>query len=98
VQRYYCNTCKYSFQSGYSNNSYAINDSEIITLVKEGCGVRSISRILEISTTTVIRRIKRIARGIEKPSYIPIGKEYQIDELATYLGKKEKRIWITYAL
>ena len=51
-----------------------------------------------MSPTTVIARIKRIAREIQKPDFISTGKEYQVDELATYIGYKKRRIWITYAL
>ena len=98
IQRYHCKSCKYSFQAEYKYSSYSVEDKRIKVLLINGCGIRSISRILEISPTTVITRIKRIAREIQKPNFIPIGKEYQIDELATYLGEKKRRIWITYAL
>ena len=98
IQRFYCRFCKCSFQSEYVKKSYLTNDNQIITLVKEGCGIRSISRILKISPTTVINRIKQIARSISKLIHISFGMEYQIDELSTYLGRKKRKIWITYAL
>ncbi len=91
IQRYYCKKCKYSFQSHYSNKSYEIEDKQVIKLLKEGCGIRSMSRILEISPTTVISRIKSIAKSIQQPSFIPFGKEYQIDELSTFIKQKITR-------
>lgn len=97
-QRFYCTSCRFSFQEEYLNESYLVTDHQIKTLVKEGCGIRSISRILKISPTTVISRIKQIAKSISKPTPIPLGKEYEIDELATYFIRKKKRIWVTYAL
>ena len=45
-QRYYCKICRFSHQENYTNNSCIVKDCEIITLVKEGCGIRSVSRIL----------------------------------------------------
>lgn len=98
IQLYFCKVCKSRFQESYQSNSCLTSDDQIKTLVREGCGIRSISRILKISPTTVISRIKRIAKSISKPSPIPLGKEYEIDELATYIIRKKKRIWITYAL
>lgn len=97
-QTYKCNTCKIRFIGKYKNKSYVVSDTSIITLVKEGCGIRSMARILNISPTTVISRIKRTSNSICRPFSIVNGKEYEIDELCTYLGNKKKRIWITYAL
>lgn len=97
-QRFFCKSCKYSFQEKYVYTSYTVSDKRIKVLLINGCGINGISRILEISPTTVITRIKRIAREIQKPNFIPTGKEYQIDELATYISYKKRRIWITYAL
>lgn len=92
VQRYYCKSCKHTFQLAYTYKSYEIPDKAIIKLVKEGCGIRSMSRILEISPTTVLMRIKSIAKTIKQPSYLAIGKEYQIDELSTFIQHKKRRI------
>lgn len=59
-------------------------------------GVRSISRLLCISCTTVLSRIRKIAGKIKPPALI-IGKEYEVDELCTYVMKKSRRIWIVSA-
>ncbi|WP_143013885.1 IS1-like element transposase [Mucilaginibacter sp. OK268] len=47
---------KKAYKSG--TNSYIINH------VREGCGIRSIARLLNIPPNTVIRRIKNIASTI----------------------------------
>lgn len=78
IQRYYCKQCKHSFAAKYINNSYKISDKRIVKLLKEGCGIRSISRILEISPTTVISRIKLIAKTINPPKYIPLGRSIKL--------------------
>jgi insertion element IS1 protein InsB len=67
-------------------------------LTKESCGIRSISRILNISPSTVIRRTKKIASGLARPYPILKGKCYEVDELFTYVGNKKNRICICYSL
>ncbi len=98
IQIYKCLNCKRRFREEYSYQSRLVTNQQIITLVKEGCGIRSIGRILNISPTTVISRIKRIANSIQKPAPILLGRSYEIDELCTYIGKKRRRVWVTYAL
>jgi len=66
-------------------------------LLREGCGIRSISRIMGISAVTVIRRILYIASEIKKPP-IATGRTYEADELKTYLCKKSNEQWIAYAI
>lgn len=97
-QRYICKNCKKSRVVSYTNHAYQpdLNQS-IITLTKEGLGIRSTARVLKISTTTSLKRIISMAKNI-KPPMISLGKEYEVDELCTYIGNKEKRIWIVCAL
>lgn len=97
-QRYKCRQCHRSFILSYSQCARNRNiDDQIAVLTCEGCGIRSISRILKISNTTVMSRIKSIALKIDRP-LISTGKEYEVDEICTYCKSKESRIWIVYAL
>jgi len=97
-QRYRCKTCKRTHSKTYLYTACNSGvDKAVICLVKEGCGIRSISRILGISTATVIRKIIRISKSLPKPM-IMLGKEYEVDEICTYLRKKSKPLWIVYAL
>jgi insertion element IS1 protein InsB len=57
----------------------------------------NISRILKIGVNTVLRRIKAIASRITKP-LISFGKEYEMDELCTYVKSKSRKCWIAYAI
>ncbi|HTH54580.1 MAG TPA: IS1 family transposase [Cyclobacteriaceae bacterium] len=99
VQRYQCRGCKKYWQGSYTYKACERNISEqIFTLKKESCGVRSISRILRISIVTVIRRIKRIGQQIQRPSAILKGKEYEVDELRTYIGNKGRLYWVVCAM
>lgn len=97
-QRYLCKICKATRVANYTYNAYQINiDQQIVLLTKEGLGIRSTARVLQISTTTLLKRILLIANSIKQPM-IPMGKECEVDELCTYLGNKNRRIWLVCAL
>ena len=97
-QRYFCILCKKSFQSKYIYQACKPQvNSKIIALLKEGCGIRSISRLLGISPTTTLKRILAISSKIKSP-LITMGKVYEVDELCTYIGNKNRKRWIAYSL
>ncbi len=99
VQRYGCKECKKYWQTSYVYKACEeYIDQQIIGLKKESCGMRSISRILKISLVTVIKRIKSIARRISRPFAILKGKEYEVDEMRTFIGNKQRLYWVVYAL
>jgi len=98
IQLLRCGTCKRYQRSIYKYKARTPGaDQRIILYVREGCGIRSISRIRGIAVSTVIARIKRIARGLGT-GYIPKSRRYEVDELSTYIGNKMNRIWVAYAL
>lgn len=97
-QRYKCKACTKRFISNYTYNAYQPTlNQQIISLTQEGLGIRSTARVLEISATTLLRRIISIANKIPRP-FISKGKVYEVDELRTYVKSKNKLIWIVYAL
>src|SRR5690606_19896491 len=97
-QRYICKSCKKTQVENYTYKAYntAVNE-QIIILTKEGLGIRSTARVLAISTTTLLKRIVLIAQNISRP-VISRGKTYEVDEMRTFLKRKDKLIWIVYAL
>jgi insertion element IS1 protein InsB len=98
IQRYRCKTCRKTQLHGYKKQAYqASTNSFIVTLLKEGLGIRSIARVLKIAVGTVIKRIKLIAAGVKLP-VISTGRVYEVDELRTYIGNKARECWVTYAL
>jgi insertion element IS1 protein InsB len=99
VQKWYCSACKKYQQSGYQYQACRIAVVRMVpALVGEGVGVRSIGRLLQIATTTVLRKILQIARRIEKPP-VPLNRPaFEMDELRTYIGHKDNQYWIAYAL
>jgi len=97
-QRYKCKQCGSRFLNNYTYKSYLPSVNANITgLKKEGMGIRSISRYLGISHTTVIDRIKAIASRTKKP-VLHSGRVYELDEMCTWIGDKESRYWLAYAI
>lgn len=96
-QRFRCKTCFKTFIYHYTRQHLKNIDREIVLLLKEGCGIRSIGRILHISAVTVIRKIRIIADAILMPE-INIRQSFQIDELYTFVGNKNNPKWVIYAI
>ena len=96
-QRYKCKSCHRKQQALYSYNAYqkGIN-GEIVALTKEGVGIRSTARILDISPTILLCRIVQIARTISRPPVIN-QRTYEVDEIKSFVRRKSKHIWIAYA-
>ncbi len=67
-------------------------------LVCNSVGIRGIARVLKIAVNTVVKQIKRVAEQITKPP-IPLNRQsFEIDELRTYIGKRENQYWVAYIL
>jgi len=98
IIRYRCKTCCKTQVERYTYKAYDKNiNQQIIRLTKEGLGIRSTARVLKISATTLLKRIVSIAQSISQPA-VPKGKTYEVDEMRTFLKRKNKLIWIVYAL
>ena len=97
-QRYFCKKCKTTKVEFYTYKAYKqeINQN-IVALTKEGVGILGSARLLAISPTTLLKRIKEIASNITQPA-ISKNKSYEIDEMRTFIGNKNRLIWIVYAL
>ncbi|HEU5363882.1 MAG TPA: IS1 family transposase [Hanamia sp.] len=97
-QRYKCKSCNRTFIATYQYNACKPGISQWIqSLLKESCGIRSISRLLQISVTTVLKRIISIAKTIRKP--LPaLHKTYEVDEMRIFYKSKTRKLWIVYAL
>jgi insertion element IS1 protein InsB len=63
----------------------ASTDVQVRLLVREGMGIRGITRILNISKGTVFARIKELAARIKKPMDAVHKASFEVDELWTYL-------------
>ena len=59
LQRFYCNSCRKSFQKEfiYNGNQPGVQE-RLVDMAMNGSGVRDTSRVLGISQNTVIKRLK----------------------------------------
>lgn len=97
-QQFYCKNCHKRCIDFYCYKAYKLTtNAKIIQFIKEGLGIRSTARILQISTTTLLKRIITIAKKIPNPIFYK-NKSYEVDEMRCYLKRKDKPIWIVYAL
>lgn len=98
-QRYKCTSCKKKFHLKYTYEAYNEHtNSFIISLLKEGCGVRSISRILKISKNTVLSRMLKIAKEIKIPYFNKLGCQFEVDEMFIKLANGKTQNWLIYAI
>ena len=89
-QRYRCTSCGKTQVEQYSYAAYHCTvNQNILALIKAGVGIRGIARLLQISTTTVLDRIKKIAERLTPPPLIK-GSSNEVDELCTFVQKKKK--------
>jgi insertion element IS1 protein InsB len=86
-QRYKCKGCSKTCIDSYSNKACITSNISITALLVEGCGIRSIARLLCISNTTVLKHILLIAKNMSKPA-ISVNKAYEVTRL----------LWIAYAV
>ena len=69
-QQFYCKSCNKRCIDYYNYNACKGNTNAKITqFIKEGLGIRSIARVLQIATTTVLKRIITIAKKIQNPIF-----------------------------
>jgi insertion element IS1 protein InsB len=97
-QRFQCKSCRKTFIGSYTRNTIGQHTSDQIKmLLKEGCGIRSIGRLLGISATSVLRKIAIISASVGEP-LIKENQVFEMDELYSFVGSKAKKIWIIYAI
>ena len=97
IQKYVCKSCYRYQQATYLNKAWnGDTDNSIAKLLNEGVALRGIARILDISLTTIIKRIQIIASGIRKVIRLDKKHVYEMDELWTYTGNKKNEIWLMY--
>ncbi|MBL7706332.1 MAG: IS1 family transposase [Taibaiella sp.] len=101
VQTYYCKGWfKYQRTNSVPDKIKKEQKFWIIKYNNEGMSIRSMGRILKLSPSSVVRMLRFISGTIQKPVLAEQNKEYEIDELCTYIGKNvpSNYCWITYAI
>jgi insertion element IS1 protein InsB len=97
-QKYFCRQFKKYQQSTYRYNAYKPKiEYKILTLHRNGLGIRAIARVLRIAINTVLACIQKLAKNTTRPP-IPFNRRsVEIDEISTYVGRKENQFWVAYA-
>lgn len=98
VQKFYCKQCTRYQQAIYTSEAYHPQSNDrIAALIREGMGLRSISRVLHISLKTIIHRVLKTGDKISKPFHGSRNGVYELDELWSFFGRKDNETWIMYA-
>jgi insertion element IS1 protein InsB len=99
AQKLFCSGCRKYQQEAYRYRACQRHVGALVgQLVGESVGIRGIARILEIGTSTVMRHIIKRANEITKPDVLTDQPSFELDELWTYIGRKENEHWVAYAL
>lgn len=98
-QKLRCRTCGKHQLSTYRYRACRPGLNEAISgLLTEGVGMRGIARILKISVTTILARIRHMATAITKPPHVLRGAVIEMDELWTFVKRKANEVWLMYAI
>ncbi len=99
IQRYRCKHCQKYQQEYYTKPRISKRKYKQVQLLNnEGCGIRSISRLLYIAASSVVRFIGFVANLLSIPQFKEKGENYEIDELRTFCGNKKNECWVIYAI
>ncbi len=95
-QNYICVNCGRQFLDHYDCQGYSDDVKQLcLRMYVNGMGVRSISRVTNIAHTTILNWIAQAGERLPD-SYDPkeIPQVGELDELETFVGKKQNKIWI----
>lgn len=97
-QNYLCKGCGRQFQTCYSYKGCERSNRTLAAkCLCRGSGIRDCSLISQLSKGAVLRLIKtKASQIIIKPEQLCYN-QVQIDEQWSYVGKKEKKVWMLYA-
>lgn len=66
-------------------------------MTMNGSGIRDIARVLSISINTVLKTIRKQAAKVCEPAVPERITDLEIDEMWSFVGKKENQRWLWYA-
>ncbi len=99
MQKYRCQSCGKYQQAQYQYAACHKPAHELfLKCLKAGNSLRGIQLITGISVNTQIRWIRKLGRVLKPPQAIRLHDDYELDELCTYVGNKNKRRWVISAI
>jgi insertion element IS1 protein InsB len=97
-QNYKCKDCGRQFQMLYDYPGCQPENRQLaLRCLCRGSGIRDCSVISKLSCGAVLRLIKKEAAALSVKPRLWHYKSVQIDEQWSYVGKKEKKVWMLYA-
>lgn len=95
-QNYICVSCGRQFLDQYEPKGYSEDVKRLcLKMYVHGMGVRGISRVTDSTHTTILNWIEQSGELLPEcydPKQIPqVG---ELDELETFVGKKQNKLWI----
>lgn len=101
TQKYFCKVCsKYQCAVYTYQLLSAAEDFKTAAVTKEAMSISSVSRILQIPTSTVSGRLLNYNKTINSPVSPETNQIYEADEMQTYIDKRQIScfVYITYAI
>jgi len=93
-QRYRCKDCERQFITDYTYQAYKPEvRSLILPMTMNGSGIRDISRVLSISTNTVLKLIRQAAEKVNEPAVPKRIADLELDEFWSFIEKKKRQRW-----
>ena len=97
IQKYRCKSCGIYQQANYVYKACRKDVQEQFSRMNRlGCGVQKMSSFLGISINTTQKWIGK-ASCLQPNNYFELDGTYDIDELQTCVGKRNNKVWVTYA-
>ena len=95
-QSYKCKDCGYQFVENPISRKYTPEVRQIcLKMYLNGLGFRARARVTEIDHTTIINWVKEEGESLpEAPPEEEIPEITEIDELQTFVGRKQNKFWI----
>lgn len=66
--------------------------------LKTGSSLKGVQYVTGVAVSTQLRRIRAIGKSLKPSVTIRFDDEYELDELGTCVGKKNRRKWVVSAL
>ena len=94
-QSYKCKDCGYQFVENPISRKYPPEVKQIcLKMYLNGLGFRAIARVTEIDQTTIINWVKEEGESLpDAPPEEEIPEMTEIDELQTFVGRKQNKFW-----
>ena len=97
-QNLLCKGCGKQFQAEYVyKGSVPENKALVVKMLCRGSGIRDCTAVTGVSKLTVLTWIKRLAADIMLKPQKRCYSRVQLDEQWSYVGRKEKKVWMLYA-